>query len=80
MEKTEKGSGTQSITFRICKIVYKPVGDGIDGISALAPLDVRGVDNVWKDVERDEVDLVGQPTDAEHHHHDHHHLDDLKAK
>ena len=27
-----------------------------------------------------EVDLVGQPADAEHHHHDHHHLDDLLGK
>ena len=37
----------------------------------------RSDDDFWIDISDDEVDLVGQPADAEHHHHDHHHLDDL---
>ena len=41
---------------------------------------MRGVDDFWIDVSDDEVDLVGQPADAEHHHHNHHHLDDLLGK
>lgn len=47
---------------------------------AHAHLDVRGVDDVWINVSDDEVDLVGQPADAEDHHHHHHHLDDLHGE
>ncbi len=46
-------------------------------VRSLACLDVFGVGDGWVCVGDDEVDVVGEPADAENHDHHDHHLDHL---